>query len=93
MLENYQVLIGLEMHCEISETNTKVFSSAKNGYSDTANVFIRPLDMGFPGTLPVVNKKAVEMALKASMILGCKQPEYIYFERKNYYYPDMPKNC
>ncbi len=92
MLENYQVLIGLEMHCEISETNTKVFSSAKNGYSDTANVFIRPLDMGFPGTLPVVNKKAVEMALKASMILGCKQPEYIYFERKNYYYPDMPKN-
>ena len=91
-MENYQVLIGLEMHCEISKTNSKVFSSAKNGYSEEANSFIRPLDMGFPGTLPVVNKKAVELALKASMILGCKQPEYMYFERKNYYYPDMPKN-
>ncbi len=91
-MENYQVLIGLEMHCEISKTNTKVFSSARNGYSEEANSFIRPLDMGFPGTLPVVNKKAVEMALKASMILGCQQPEYMYFERKNYYYPDMPKN-
>lgn len=92
MQEKYQALIGLEMHCEISETNTKVFSSAKNSYEETANVNIRPIDMGFPGTLPVVNKKAVEMALKASMILNCKQPEYIYFERKNYYYPDMPKN-
>ncbi len=91
-MEDYQVLIGLEMHCEISKTKTKVFSSARNGYSEEANSFIRPLDMGFPGTLPVVNKKAVEMALKASMILGCQQPEYMYFERKNYYYPDMPKN-
>lgn len=91
-MDGYKVLIGLEMHCEISNTNSKVFSSARNDYSDTPNSNIRPLDMGFPGTLPVVNKKAVEMALKASMILGCKQPEYLYFERKNYYYPDMPKN-
>ena len=88
----YKALIGLEMHCEISETKTKVFSSAKNSYSDIPNSNIRPLDMGFPGTLPVVNKEAVKMALMASIILGCKQPEYIYFERKNYYYPDMPKN-
>jgi len=47
--------------------------------------------MAFPGTLPVVNKEAVRKALMASMILGCKQPEYMYFERKNYYYPDLPK--
>lgn len=91
-MDGYKVLIGLEMHCEISNTNSKVFSSARNDYSDIPNSNIRPLDMGFPGTLPVVNKKAVEMALKASMILNCKQPEYLYFERKNYYYPDMPKN-
>lgn len=91
-MNNYQVLIGLEMHCEVSETNTKVFSSAQNSYSELPNSNIRPIDMGFPGTLPVVNKKAVEMALMTSMILNCKQPEYIYFERKNYYYPDMPKN-
>ena len=90
-MNQYKALIGLEMHCEISETNTKVFSSAENSYKDTPNCNIRPVDMAFPGTLPVVNKKAVELALKASMILGCKQPEYIYFERKNYYYPDLPK--
>lgn len=90
-MNDYKVLIGLEMHCEISETNTKVFSSAENSYKDTPNSNIRPVDMAFPGTLPVVNKEAVKMALKASMILGCKLPTHIYFERKNYYYPDLPK--
>ena len=87
----YKVLIGLEMHCEISKTNTKVFSSAKNSFDSMPNSNIRPLDMAFPGTLPVVNKEAVKKALMASIILGCKQPEYLYFERKNYYYPDLPK--
>lgn len=91
-MDGYKVLIGLEMHCEISETNTKVFSGAKNEYVDIPNSNVSTVDMAFPGVLPVVNKKAVEHALMASMILGCKQPEYIYFERKNYYYPDMPKN-
>ena len=88
----YKAMIGLEMHCEFSETNSKVFSSARNSYSVTPNENIRPYDMGFPGVLPVVNKKAVEYALMASMATNCKQPEYMYFERKNYYYPDMPKN-
>lgn len=87
----YKVLIGLEMHCEISKTKTKVFSSAKNGYSEKANTNIRPVDMAFPGTLPVINKEAVRLSLMASMILNCTQPEYLYFERKNYYYPDLPK--
>jgi len=87
----YKALIGLEMHCEISKTNTKVFSSAENSYKETPNSNIRPVDMAFPGTLPVVNKEAVKKALMASMILNCKQPEYMYFERKNYYYPDLPK--
>ena len=90
-MNDYKVLIGLEMHCEISETNTKVFSSAENSYKDTPNTNLRPVDLAFPGTLPVVNKEAVKMALKASMILGCKLPTHIYFERKNYYYPDLPK--
>ncbi len=87
----YRVMIGLEMHCEISETKTKVFSSAKNDYSEYPNTNVRPVDMAFPGTLPVVNKEAVRMSLMASMILNCTQPEYLYFERKNYYYPDLPK--
>lgn len=90
-MNGYKVLIGLEMHCEISETKTKVFSSAANSYSDIPNSNIRPVDMAFPGTLPVVNKEAIRKALMASLILNCKQPEYIYFERKNYYYPDLPK--
>ena len=90
-MTKYKACIGLEMHCEISETKTKVFSSARNSYEDTSNVNVRPVCMAFPGTLPVVNKEAVRMALMTSMILNCKQPEYMYFERKNYYYPDLPK--
>ena len=88
----YNVTIGLEMHCEVSKTNSKVFSSARNEYSDLANSNIRPIDMGFPGTLPVLNKECVRMSLMMSEVLHCHQPEYVYFERKNYYYPDMPKN-
>lgn len=91
-MSKYYVTIGLEMHFEISETKSKVFSSAKNGYSEMPNTNIRPIDMGFPGTLPVLNKEAVRMSLMMSEILNCRQPEYMYFERKNYYYPDMPKN-
>ena len=73
----YNVTIGLEMHCEISETNTKVFSSAENSYSDLPNSNVRPVDMAFPGTLPVVNKECIRMSLMMSQILNCKQPEYM----------------
>ncbi len=90
-MSKYKVLIGLEMHCEISETNSKVFSSARNTFSEIPNSNIMPVDMAFPGTLPVINKEAVRKSLKASMILGCSLPTHIYFERKNYYYPDLPK--
>lgn len=87
----YLAKIGLEMHCEVSETKTKCFSAGENSYNDIPNTNISPVDMAFPGTLPVVNKEAVRMALMLSMILKCSQPEYFYFERKNYYYPDLPK--
>jgi len=83
-------VIGLEMHCELI-SNSKVFSSAKNEYNETPNSNIVHLDLALPGTLPVVNKKCVGDALKMSMILNCKMPEYMYFDRKNYYYPDLPK--
>ena len=78
-MTKYKACIGLEMHCEISKTNSKVFSSAKNSYTERPNVNIRPVDLGFPGTLPVVNKEAVKKALMISMILNCSQPEYRYF--------------
>ncbi len=90
-MTKYLAKIGLEMHCEMSETESKVFSSAKNSYTEIPNSNVRPLDMAFPGTLPVVNKEAVRLALMASMILKCQQPEVLQFERKNYYYPDLPK--
>ena len=80
----YKALIGLEMHCEISETNTKVFSSAENSYKDIPNSNIRPVDMAFPGTLPVVNKEAVKMACS---IAKEKYPQYsrkIPFKVKEY---------
>ena len=84
------VLIGIEMHCEL-KSNSKVFSDAKNSYSVIPNSNIRPLDMAFPGTMPMPNMKCVKDALKMSMVLNCTQPEYMFFDRKNYYYPDLPK--
>jgi len=83
-------VIGLEMHCEL-KSNSKVFSNARNSYCETPNTNISAIDMAFPGTLPVVNKKCIKDALKVSLALNCKQPEYMYFDRKNYYYPDLPK--
>ncbi len=91
-MSKYYATIGLEMHCEGSETNSKVFSPAKNEYSTPPNSNVVAIDMGFPGLLPTVNKEAVRMSIMMSMILNARVPEYIYFERKNYYYPDMPKN-
>ena len=90
-MDKYTITIGIEMHCEVSETNTKMFSSAKNEYTSLSNVNVRPVDMAFPGTLPVVNKECIKMGLMMSKILNCTQPDYLYFERKNYYYPDLPK--
>lgn len=91
MNDKYKAIIGLEMHCEVSETNSKVFSFSKNSYSDMPNTNISILDFGFPGALPLINKEAVRKALMMSIILNCKQPSYIYFERKHYYYPDLPR--
>lgn len=90
-MSKYYPTIGIEMHCEGSETKSKVFSPAKNEYSSIPNENVVAIDMGFPGILPVVNKKAVEMSIMMSSILHCRIPEYLYFERKNYYYPDLPK--
>ena len=82
--------IGLEMHCEL-KSNAKVFSPAINGYSEIPNSLVSPVDMGFPGILPTLNKESVREALMMALALNCKTPEYMYFDRKNYYYPDLPK--
>ena len=86
----YKAVIGLEMHCEL-KSNSKVFSSARNSFNEIPNDNIMPLDMGFPGTLPVTNKKCVSDAIKMALVLNCQIPKYMTFDRKNYYYPDLPK--
>lgn len=86
----YKVIIGLEVHCEL-KTNSKNFSSAKNTYTNLPNINVMPVDLGLPGILPVVNKEACKKALKTAMALNCTTPDEIIFDRKNYYYPDLPK--
>lgn len=90
-MSSYYVTIGLETHVEISNTKSKVFSSAINGFTDEPNVYVSPVDMGFPGILPTLNKECVRMSLMMASILHSRIPDYLYFERKNYYYPDLPK--
>ncbi len=89
-MSKYKAVIGLEMHCEL-KSNSKVFSSAKNAYSDIPNSNVSPVDLGFPGILPTVNKESVREALMMALAFNCETPEYMYFDRKNYYYPDLPK--
>ena len=86
----YQIVIGLEIHAAVL-TDSKVFSPSKNSFSNIPNENVNEIDLSFPGILPYVNKEAVRKALKMSMVLGCKQPDELCFDRKNYYYPDLPK--
>lgn len=86
----YQVVIGLEVHCEL-KTNSKNFSSAANAYSEIPNSNISTIDLGLPGILPVINEFGVKQALKMALAMHCETPESITFERKNYFYPDLPK--
>ncbi len=86
----YKLTIGLEVHCEV-KTNSKNFSSARNEYSDNPNTNVDTVDIGLPGILPVVNKEAFRKSLKMALALNCKTPDVVMFDRKNYYYPDLPK--
>lgn len=87
---NYHVVVGLEMHCEM-KSHTKVFSQGLNSYSKDPNTNINEVDLGFPGIMPSVNMECFKKALKASLILNCEVPDVLLFDRKNYYYPDLPK--
>jgi len=85
--------IGLEIHCQLTNLESKLFCSCKANYREfSPNTNICPICIGLPGTLPMLNKKAVEKSTMISMALNCKIPEKIAFFRKNYFYPDLPKN-
>ena len=85
--------IGLEIHCQLTKLESKLFCSCKANYREfEPNHNICPVCMGLPGSLPRLNQKAVESATSIAMALSCKTPEKIAFFRKNYFYPDLPKN-
>lgn len=90
-MSNYIPTIGVEVHCEL-KTNTKIFSNSINGYGQMANSLTNVVDLGYPGTLPTLNKEVLNLAIKAALILNCKIRPKMHFDRKNYFYPDNPKN-
>ncbi|MBD2089974.1 Asp-tRNA(Asn)/Glu-tRNA(Gln) amidotransferase subunit GatB [Microcoleus sp. FACHB-1515] len=87
----YEAIIGLETHCQLS-TETKIFSDSSTAFGSDPNVNIDPVCMGLPGTLPVLNQKVLEYAVKAGLALNCQIAPYSKFDRKQYFYPDLPKN-
>ena len=87
---NFEIVIGIEIHCEL-KTKTKMFSTAPNAFGNTPNTQVSAVDMAFPGILPVLNKRAVELAIIACSALHCEVDNELWFDRKNYFYPDLPK--
>lgn len=90
-MTNYIPTIGIEVHVEL-KTKTKIFSPSINGYGQMANSLTNVVDLGYPGTLPTLNKEVINLALKAAVVLNCKIRKKMHFDRKNYFYPDNPKN-
>ena len=88
-MSKYIPVIGLEVHCEL-KSSSKNFSSSKNGDGEV-NSNLSVVDIGYPGILPVVNKEAVRKSIMVALALNCEIPDKLIFDRKNYYYPDLPK--
>ena len=86
----FETVIGLEVHVEL-KTDSKIFSPAPNQFGADPNTNTTVIDLAYPGYLPVLNKKAVEFAMKAAMALNCEIATDTKFDRKNYFYPDNPK--
>ncbi|WP_188207204.1 Asp-tRNA(Asn)/Glu-tRNA(Gln) amidotransferase subunit GatB [Alkalibacillus aidingensis] len=87
---NFETIIGLEVHVEL-KTKSKIFSPSPNAFGDEPNSNVNPIDLGYPGVLPVLNEEAVNYAMRAAMALNCEIATDTKFDRKNYFYPDNPK--
>ncbi|MBM7542173.1 Asp-tRNA(Asn)/Glu-tRNA(Gln) amidotransferase subunit GatB [Amphibacillus cookii] len=87
---NFETIIGLEVHVEL-KTDSKIFSPSFNHFGAATNENVNPIDLGYPGVLPVLNEEAVNFAMKAAMALNCEIATDTKFDRKNYFYPDNPK--
>jgi len=90
VLAKYEAVIGLEVHVQLL-TRTKIFCGCSTRFGDPPNTNVCPICLGLPGTLPVLNKRAVEMAMRAALALNCTVHDHSRFARKNYFYPDLPK--
>jgi aspartyl-tRNA(Asn)/glutamyl-tRNA(Gln) amidotransferase subunit B len=90
MSKDYEIVIGLEVHAEL-KTATKIFCSCSTAFGAEPNTQVCPVCSGFPGMLPVLNKKVVELAIRTGIALNSQIAEYCCFDRKNYFYPDLPK--
>jgi aspartyl-tRNA(Asn)/glutamyl-tRNA(Gln) amidotransferase subunit B len=90
-LEQFEVVIGLEVHVELN-TNTKMFCGCRNEFGDEPNTNVCPICIGLPGSLPAVNKRAIESSISIGLALGCEIAPTGRFSRKNYFYPDLAKN-
>ncbi len=89
-MSQFETVIGLEVHLQLS-TQTKIFCSCANHFGSAANTNVCPVCLGLPGTLPVLNEQALLSGIKVGLALNCKINPFIKFDRKNYYYPDLPK--
>ena len=89
--DKYDVFIGLEIHIQL-KTQSKMFCSCKAHYGDEPNTNVCPVCLGYPGTLPLLNKRALELGYLVARSLKCRIAKRTSFARKNYFYPDMPKN-
>lgn len=87
----YEAVIGLEVHTEL-KTQTKIFCGCKTSFGEAPNTNVCPVCLGLPGVLPVLNKKVLEYAVRAGLALNCEISHFSKFDRKNYYYPDLPKD-
>src|SRR5579862_8205104 len=91
MAVTYEPIIGLEVHAQL-KTQTKMFCSCPTKFGAPPNTQVCPVCLGLPGSLPVVNGKAFDLAVKAALALNCEIVRFTKADRKNYYYPDLPKN-
>src|ERR1035437_2436062 len=89
-LSDYEIIVGLEVHAELS-TRSKIFCSCENRFGADPNTLVCPVCLGLPGTLPTLNGKVVEYAVKAGLALHCPIAGFSKFDRKQYFYPDLDK--
>lgn len=91
MKTDYEPVIGLEVHCQV-RTRSKMYCGCRTGFGESPNALTCPVCLGHPGVLPVPNREAIVRTIQAGLLLGCDIDESCKFDRKNYFYPDMPKN-